>query len=82
LVFAGRGKRVATGAERAEIGAFGERVALELRARQAGVPAAPGLAGPALLLPPEGASGGRGARIALQLPETAPTPPQPEAGPP
>jgi hypothetical protein len=81
LVFAGRGGRSATAAERAEIGAFGERLAAELRARQPAATGGAALAGPVLLLPPELAAGGRATAVVPQLPESAPPPPPPNSGP-
>lgn len=77
LVFAGRGRRAASPAERQEIEGFGHALALELRVRRplaAGVaPAEP--VNSAFLLPAELGRGGRPTAIFLTAPAEPPAPP-------
>ena len=84
LIFAGRGARVATEAEQAEIRSFGASLFAELAARRPNVPAPaqPGAsenatpeatpAPPTRLLLPPGAAAPRREEIILQLPEKPP----------
>jgi len=77
LVFAGRGKRVATPVEREEIGAYCQQLSRELRLRR---PLAAGAAvsepsGVSFLLPPEVSAGGRPLALLLDLPVESPAPP-------
>ncbi len=74
LIFAGRGRRASTAAERAQIQSFAAALFNELAARRRGS-AALAPEAPRLLLPP--GAGARGMDIVLQLPEKPPPRPKP-----